>query len=93
MNIIYLVIAFLFGCAVVGIACYFIFWEQFTDNGGTLLIDKTRGVYQFQLNNIDEIDDWDDLKYVIFKIEKASKPLKHIQEYNNMNLEDVNESK
>ena len=91
MDIIFLIIAFCLGVAFSGGIFFYNWYTDYSDHGGTILIDEKSGVYRIILNN--DIEDWGDQNYVILKVSKTEQKLKRLHDINPLELEDSNESK
>jgi hypothetical protein len=73
-------IGFFVGCLFTGFLALVSWWDNFAQHGGTLLIDPDNCIYQLMLNNLDEVDEWENDRFIIFKVAHSSKPLQHIKD-------------
>lgn len=90
MNVLYILIGVVIGMVFTGGIVFAIFWEKFSDYGGSILIDDKTMVNRLYLNN--SMEDWINQKYIIFKVAKAAQPLKRLNDIDDMDLEEKDET-
>ena len=83
------IIGIIVGFLVATLLYFAWFWEKFSDYGGGILIDDEARVNRFFLN--DDMEDWGDQKFIIFKVSKSEKRLKRLEDIDPLELEDRNE--
>ena len=82
------IIGMALGVFVAGAIFFFNWYDDYSEHGGTILIDEKSGVYRIILN--DDIEDWGDQNYVILKVSKTEQKLKRLNDIDPMSLEDLN---
>ena len=85
----YILIGIVIGAIFASALFFGMFFERYSDYGGTILIDDERMVNRLYLNN--SMDDWAKQKFIIFKVAKAEQPLKRLKDVDDMSLEESNE--
>lgn len=80
---------------IIGFAAFWALFEyNYTEHGGSILMDLKTGVYRLILN--DDVESWQDAKWVILKVTKKEQKLKRLEDIPdepNLNLEDQDEWK
>lgn len=79
------VVAFLLGVFVSSSVCIFNWYMKYSEYGGTIEIDEDTMVNRIELN--DDMEDWAEQKWLIFKVAKSNVKLKRIGKTDPMSLE------